>query len=378
MENTYTYSPLDRVIWDTQATDAILNEVERLNVNKVYIVASSTLSKKTDEISKIKNILGNKFVGLFDSCIQHSPLENVIDCVKSVQEKNPDIIITVGGGTPIDTVKVVQLCHSLEINTVDDLKKISNKHQNKASKIRQIAVPTTLSGGEYSIIGGAMDTKTQLKERYTGNDICPQVVILDPSLTLHTPDWLWLSTAIRSVDHAVEGLCSSSTNPLMPPMALNSLQLFARSLRETFKDREDIFSRSLSQKAVWMIAKNLGNTSMGASHGIGYLLGSIGSVPHGYTSCVMLPAVLKWNESFNKEKQKWISNALGRPKLSAAEAVGELVSDLGLPTTLGEVGIKDDQWDKIADYGLKHPTVLSNPRPITKKDDIIEILKLAS
>ena len=378
MENTYTYSPLDRVIWDTQATDAILNEVERLNVNKVYIVASSTLSKKTDEISKIKNILGNKFVGLFDSCIQNSPLENVIDCVKSVQEKNPDIIITVGGGTPIDTVKVVQLCHSLEINTVDDLKKISNKHQNKASKIRQIAVPTTLSGGEYSIIGGAMDTKTQLKERYTGNDICPQVVILDPSLTLHTPDWLWLSTAIRSVDHAIEGLCSSSTNPLMPPMALNSLQLFARSLRETFKDREDIFPRSLSQKAVWMIAKNLGNTSMGASHGIGYLLGSIGSVPHGYTSCVMLPAVLKWNESFNKEKQKWISNALGRPKLSAAEAVGELVSDLGLPTTLGEVGIKDDQWDKIADYGLKHPTVLSNPRPITKKDDIIEILKLAS
>ena len=378
MENTYTYSPLDRVIWDTQATDAILNEVERLNVNKVYIVASSTLSKKTDEISKIKNILGNKFVGLFDSCIQHSPLENVIDCVKSVQEKNPDIIITVGGGTPIDTVKVVQLCHSLEINTVADLKKISNKHQNKASKIRQIAVPTTLSGGEYSIIGGAMDTKTQLKERYTGNDICPQVVILDPSLTLHTPDWLWLSTAIRSVDHAVEGLCSSSTNPLMPPMALNSLQLFARSLRETFKDREDIFPRSLSQKAVWMIAKNLGNTSMGASHGIGYLLGSIGSVPHGHTSCVMLPAVLKWNESFNKEKQKWISNALGRPKLSAAEAVGELVSDLGLPTTLGEVGIKDDQWDKIADYGLKHPTVLSNPRPITKKDDIIEILKLAS
>ena len=378
MENTYTYSPLDRVIWDTEATDTILNEVERLNVNKVYIVASSTLSKKTDEISKIKNILGNKFVGLFDSCIQHSPLENVIDCVKSVQEKNPDIIITVGGGTPIDTVKVVQLCHSLEINTVDDLKKISNKHQNKASKIRQIAVPTTLSGGEYSIIGGAMDTKTQLKERYTGSDICPQVVILDPSLTLHTPDWLWLSTAIRSVDHAVEGLCSSSTNPLMPPMALNSLQLFARSLRETFKDREDIFPRSLSQKAVWMIAKNLGNTSMGASHGIGYLLGSIGSVPHGYTSCVMLPAVLKWNESFNKEKQKWISNALGRPKLSAAEAVGELISDLGLPTTLGEVGIKDDQWDKIADYGLKHPTVLSNPRPITKKDDIIEILKLAS
>jgi alcohol dehydrogenase class IV len=58
--------------------------------------------------------------------------------------------------------------------------------------------------------------------------------------------------------------------------------------------------------------------------------------------------------------------------------VAELISDLGLPRTLGDVGIKDDQWDKIAEYGVKHPTVLTNPRPITKKGDIIEILKLAS
>ena len=92
-----------------------------------------------------------------------------------------------------------------------------------------------------------MDTKIQLKERYTGDDICPQVVILDPEITLHTPDWLWLSTAIRSVDHAVEGLCSNSESSI-PPMALNSLQLFGSSLRGTYKDREDIVSRSLSQK----------------------------------------------------------------------------------------------------------------------------------
>ena len=378
MENIYTYSPLDRVIWDTPSADAILNEINRLSVSRVFIVASSTLSKKTDEIDKIISALGKKFVGLFDNCIAHSPLENVIECARSVQKNSPDIIITIGGGTPIDTVKVVQLCYSLGINSVDELKKISNKHQKVKSKIRQIAVPTTLSGGEYSIIGGAMDTKIQLKERYTGDDICPQVVILDPAITLHTPDWLWLSTAIRSVDHAVEGLCSNSTNPLIPPMALNSLQLFGNSLRNTYKNRDDVVSRSLSQKAVWMIAKNLGNTPMGASHGIGYLLGSIGSVPHGHTSCVMLPAVLKWNESYNQDKQKWIANALGRPNLSASEAVGELISDLGLPTTLGEVGIRESQWEKIAEYGLKHPTVQSNPKPINKKDDIIQILKLAS
>ena len=118
------------------------------------------------------------------------------------------------------------------------MKKIANVFQNKGSKLRQIAIPTTLSGGEYSNMGGAMDTKRQLKERYLGIDICPQVVILDPEITLHTPDWLWLSTAIRSVDHAVEGFCSFSNNPLIEPMALHSLKAFSTSLRETYKHRE--------------------------------------------------------------------------------------------------------------------------------------------
>ena len=124
MENIYTYSPLDRVIWDTPSAVAILNEINRLSVSRVFIVASSTLSKKTDEIDKIISALGKKFVGLFDNCIAHSPLENVIECARSVQKNSPDIIITIGGGTPIDTVKVVQLCYSLGINSVDELKKI--------------------------------------------------------------------------------------------------------------------------------------------------------------------------------------------------------------------------------------------------------------
>ena len=376
--NIYSYSPLDRVIWDTPSILAISNEMERLNLNKVFIVCSSSLSKNTNEILKIQDVLGVKFVGMFDECLEHSPIENVIECYKEVKSADPDIIITIGGGTPIDTVKVVQLCHSLNIDSKEELKKIANVFQNKGSKLRQIAIPTTLSGGEYSNMGGAMDTKRRLKERYLGIDICPQVVILDPEITLHTPDWLWLSTAIRSVDHAVEGFCSFSNNPLIEPMALHSLKAFSTSLRETYKHREDVESRSLSQKAVWMIAKNLGNVSMGASHGLGYLLGSICSVPHGYTSCVMLPAVLKWNESVNHEKQKEIAMSLGRPNLSASEAVAELVSDLGLPKTLKEVGIEEAQWKMIAEYGLKHPTVLSNPRPIKSFEDIFEILELAN
>ncbi len=322
MIQSFTYSPLERVYCDHKLEEIIPLEIESMNINKIFIVASSTLSKKTKEIEKIKDILGNKLVGIFDRCKEHSPIENVLECVKEVKKANPDIILTIGGGTPIDTVKVVQLCIALDINSAEELKKISGNMQNITSKIRQIAVPTTLSGGEYSVVGGAMDTEKKLKQGYFGSDICPKVVILDPHISVHTPEWLWLSTAIRSVDHAVEVM-------------------------------------------------------MGASHGIGYLLGSLGSVPHGQTSCVMLPAVLKWNEDHHPEKDKMIASALGRPNLKAYEAVKELIVDLGLPSKLADVGIGNDLYDKIVEYALEHQIVLSNPKPITKADDVYQILDFA-
>ena len=377
MIQPFAYSPLERVYCDHKVEEIIPLEIELMDINKIFIVSSSTLSKNTKEIEKIKDVLGNKLVGVFDNCKEHSPIENVLECAREVKKVDPDIILTIGGGTPIDTVKVVQLCITLNINNAEELKKLSGRTQNITSKIRQIAVPTTLSGGEYSIVGGAMDTEKKLKQGYFGVDICPKVVILDPHISVHTPEWLWLSTAIRSVDHAVEGFCSISKNPMISHNALESLKIFSNSLRETKLDKKNIEARSMSQKAVWIIAKNMGNVMMGASHGIGYLLGSLGSVPHGQTSCVMLPAVLKWNEEFHPEKDKMIASALGRPELKAYEAVKELIVDLGLPASLEDVGIKKDLYEKIVEYALEHQIVLSNPKPITKADDIYQILDFA-
>ncbi len=116
---------------------------------------------------------------------------------------------------------------------------------------------------------------------------------------------------------------------------------------------------------------------MGASHGIGYVLGTVGRVPHGYTSCVMLPAVMRWNEPVTAERQRDIATALGRPDDSAAHAVASLIADLGLPRTLGEVGIHEDQLPEIAERALVNPVVRANPRPIRTVEDVMEILRLA-
>ena len=123
MIQSFSYSPLERVYCDHKLEEIIPLEIESMNINKIFIVTSSTLSKKTKEIEKIKDILGSKLVGIFDRCKEHSPIENVLECAKEIKKANPDIILTIGGGTPIDTVKVVQLCITLDIDNAEELKK---------------------------------------------------------------------------------------------------------------------------------------------------------------------------------------------------------------------------------------------------------------
>jgi maleylacetate reductase len=116
---------------------------------------------------------------------------------------------------------------------------------------------------------------------------------------------------------------------------------------------------------------------MGASHGIGYILGAICGVPHGYTSCVMLPAVLTWSERDAREAQKDIARAMGRPDEPAGKVMREFVSGLGLPVKLSDVDVGREQFQEIAERAARHPVVRANVRPIQSAGDVMEILELA-
>jgi maleylacetate reductase len=117
--------------------------------------------------------------------------------------------------------------------------------------------------------------------------------------------------------------------------------------------------------------------SKGASHGVGHVLGGTAGVPHGYTSCVVLPHVLRFNERVNREKQMRVSEALGRPREAAADVVADLIARLGLPTKLREVGVRPDQLDMIAENSMHDRWIHTNPRKIEGPAVIRELLDAA-
>lgn len=385
---SYQYIAQERIVWGRAAGEAVVAEADRLGAQRVFIIASRTLNRTTDVVNSVGHALGRRLAGVFDGCQEHVPRETVIAAVEAVRAAGPDLIVSMGGGTVIDTAKVVLLALAEDVRTVEGLdgwhlstNADGSRHVPEVAcpPIRQIAVPTTLSGAEYSCLGGVSDTRRQIKHGFYSAWSCPVTVILDPAATLSTPDWLWLSTGIRAVDHAVESLCSVAPSPLVDACALRALSLLQSALPINKRTPADLAMRQQALQGAWLASQGILRVDYGASHGIGHSLGAVTGVSHGYTSCVLLPAVLRWNreQAENRERQRQVAVALGRADGDAALAVEALIATLALPTRLRDLDVGRECFAQVADGALDNLWVKTNPRAVKTRDDVVEILESA-
>jgi alcohol dehydrogenase class IV len=292
----------------------------------------------------------------------------------------------------IDTVKIALLCLAQGIDHADALDQWHLKVNPDGTlhvpivgtpPCRQIAIPTTLSGAEFSDLGGATDTRTGIKHGFTGRFIGPVAVILDPAMTRHTPERLWLSTGIRAVDHAVEAICASNAQPFLDALGLRALKQLTGSLKRLDSEAidpsrpESLQGRLDCQIGAWLAAMSIRRADYGASHGLGHALGADAGVPHGITSCVLLPTVMRYNAEVCGDALNEISAALGHPDQPAADLIEALIRRLGLPTRISELGVGRERLAIIAEKAMGNPFVRSNPRPIQTPAETLEILERA-
>ncbi len=378
-----TFTQMEDVAYGRDTAPELAAHAERTGANRVFLMASGTLGRETDEIAKVIEAFGPRHAGTFDAMPAHSPRSAVVAAANAARNADADLIATVGGGSITDAAKVVQLCLANNVSTVQDFQRLVITPDNPGDDIlpptvRQISAPTTLSAGEFSSISGVTNEVSKTKEMLRHPGIIPQMVILDPAITRHTPEWLWLSTGIRAVDHCVEGLCSGRANPFGDAQAAKGLELLAHGLRGVKADPGDLDARLNCQLGAWLSMGPLSSgVPMGASHGIGYVLGAVYDVPHGYTSCVMLPYVMRWNRSANADRQQLVSAALGHPGEDAADLLDDLIRGLGLPRTLGDINVPPDAMPTLAEGAMKTPWIPFNPRPINGPDDVSQILEMA-
>ena len=377
------FGAMEEVVFGRPAAQAVVEQMDRLRASRAFLMVSGTLKRETDEIEKIRNSLGSRCAATFDAMPPHTPREAVIAAAEQARAANADLIVTVGGGSITDGAKAVQICLANDIRTVDDIDKVRASRgvvpPMAAPSVRQISVPTTIAGGEFSALAGVTNQRTKVKELLRHDLVMPRAVILDPAVTRHTPEWLWLSTGIRAVDHCVEGLCSREAHPFADAQALKGLSMLTQALPRVKADPNDLDARMNCQIGTWLSMGPLSmGIPMGASHGIGYVLGAEFGVPHGYTSCVMLPSVMRWNKRDNCERQAQVAAAMGKPGEDAGDVLDHFIRGLGLPRSLQDVRIGPEQFDRIAQQAMATPWIPRNPRQIDGPAQVREILVLAA
>lgn len=373
--------------------------------SRVYVVVSNSISK-TSAFTGLQSALGSKMVAVRRGITSHTPWPEVFELTQDIRAKEADLIITLGGGSLTDGVKLARL---FAANNVTDLKGVEeigekckigvapSEEQVKPAAIPCINVPTTLSGGEFTQAGGATDTEGDGHKKVLSHaSMLADIVIFDPALTVSTPERFWLSTGIRGVDHCVEGLYSNlpGAKPEFSGVLLKALSKLLVNLLKTKENWEDLDARLEEMVAVKECPLAISN-GIGASHGIGHQLGPLG-VGHGETSCVMLPWVLKYNwkhggDEVHSAMERVIdvfwseptvvktleAKGLQRESADPGDLVAAFISALGQPRSLGHFDIREDKFEQLAENALKDWCTQTNPVKLDK-EKVVEILKMAA
>ncbi|MEM1315014.1 MAG: iron-containing alcohol dehydrogenase [Pseudomonadota bacterium] len=382
---THLLSAAEEVTYGTPAAEAIAALAEKRGAARILLIASRTLAEGTEEIARIEAALGARHAGTHVGIAPHVPRPDVVAAADAARAAGADLIAAVGGGSVIDCAKIVPWLLANGIEDAAGMEAVRYGAPVEAPpappQLRVIAAPTTLSGGEFNPLAGATEPATGAKQGYLHRLLAPAAVVLDPALTRHTPDWLFLSTGVRALDHAFETLQALRSNPVADGQARLALSFLLDGLTRVKADGEDLAARFACLMGVWQAMMPIvAGVPMGASHAIGHVLGGLCGVPHGHTSCVMTPAVMRWNaeDPAVAARQRAISAAFGAPDAPAAELADGFIRGLGQPRSLGEVGVGEDRFGAIADHMAKDIWGQTNPRKLSSAEDVLEILRLAA
>lgn len=401
LKGEYNVVPVEKVAFGEGSLECLPAEVERYGAKRVVLLASRTLRETTDLVARVERLLGPAHAGTFSETVQHVPRKTVLRASEYARSIGAEAVVSFGGGSVSDLGKAVAMCLADDIRDdagIDALRirfalgevPVIPSMRNPA--LPHIAIPTTLSAGEFTNLIGIVDEARKVKDLYLDRLLVPRTIVLDPELTVATPPWLWASTGMRSVDHCVEGLCSSTAQPVTDALCADALERLVRNLPAAVADPRDFAAKAECQIAAWESVFGLVNVLLGLSHGIGHQLGARCDVPHGVTSCVMLPTVMRFNLPATTGPQARIARILaaaghGAPlpagasdeelAASAGPGIRSFVERLGLPTRLRDVGVTEADFEGIATDALEDIIVAGNPRPVSGTADVIALLRQA-
>lgn len=357
------------------AVNEIVPEVKSRGFKKALIVTDADLVK-FQVVKKVTDILdANKMAyEIFDKVKANPSVEVVQAGVEAFRKAGADYMIAIGGGSPQDTAKGIGII----INNPEfaDVVSLEGVAPTKNKSVPVIAVATTAgTAAETTINYVITDEKKRRKFVCVDPHDIPVVAIVDPDMMSSMPKGLTAATGMDALTHAIEGYTTQAAWELADTLNLKAIELIAKNLRKAVEnDPDGREGMALGQYVTGMAFSNVG---LGVVHGMAHPLSAFYDTPHGVANAVLLPYVMAFNAPYTGEKFREIARAMGignvdamsqeEYRQAAIDAVRQLSKDVGIPQTLREIGVKEEDLEALSEAAMADVCTGGNPRPCSKE-----------
>ncbi len=374
----FTYLAPTTVVSGHGSLSSISKSVVDLGCKRALILTDPGV-KAAGLADIVKNALADFCVGIFDKIPSDPDLEAVDAATAVARELKADCIVSVGGGSVMDTAKGV--CVTLKNGGK------ANDYLNflvlTEPQTPHIAIPTTSgTGSEVTNVAVLTSHGAGRKLFIVDPKIMPNVAILDPVFTMGLPKSLTVTTAMDAMTHAIEAMTSTMSNLICDGMALQAIRLINENLPLAVKDGKDEKARMSLQVAATTAGWAFTIAQVGLAHGMAHTVGALHHVPHGAACGIVLPKVMRYNVETSANKLAQVAHALGvnikgmsdkDAALAAADAVEALMQKVGHPMRLRDVGVPEANLPICAFHAIADTAVIFNGRPVNDPNDIIQL-----
>ena len=383
------YNPTKIVYQVGIATD-LKPELDVIGISKYFIISDHIIADLglVDKVAEGLAEAGIEVTGRFLDVAQDARLNDVQKCADLVKSSGAEGIISIGGGSVIDTAKAVNLLFSAGGDLVEDY---SGAHTLTQPLNPHIVFPTTAgTGSETTIFAVIYDEDNKEKLAFADKYMLPNLAVLDPELTVSLPPKMTAATGMDALTHAVEAFVGVQASPLSDVMAIGAIELIMKNMVTAVEQGDDIDARGGMLVAAAMAGISFSHSMCGVVHGMAHATGAHYRVPHGVANGIFLPYGLEFNFDFIYEKLARLAPVMGekaegvsdedaaRSVIAAIRKLTGRLNELDAqPLRLRDVGVPEDGLEVIAEGALMDGSSFYNPRPMEDAEELMPFVKNA-
>jgi len=381
-ELSFIYRDPTKIIFGENAIDDVAAEVDELGGTKALIVTDEGIVK-TGLVERLEKALGDRCAGIFDQCTQDSGVHIVEKGYEFAKGKGVDILVSIGGGSAIDTAKGMAIL----LKEGGKMSDYSGFQLLKRPVTPHIVIPTTTgTGSEVTYAAIIKDHTAKTKLLFCDTHIIPNVAILDPTVVAGLPPKLTASTGMDALCHAIEAIHSLQREPIADALALHAIRLIMTNLPRCVEKGDDLVARGQMQIAATIAGIAFSNAQVGIVHALAHTVGGKYGVPHGIANAILLPHCIMYNLDECPDRYAMVAEAMGARKAgmsdmeageAAANAIWELTKKMGLPQRLRDVGVPEDELEECAEAALYDGSIVYNPKTIIDSQETLGVYKKA-